>query len=142
VAREIARPDVKTILGSEDEPNSVLFILFIPSKDKDGNDLDDHEVWAANGAELLTRLFGGATRMPVASGHWLNEETDEIITEDVALVHSYARMSDAANEGKLKALAVFLHNMGKTTKQGEVAVLIEDVFHRIRRFTLADRGAK
>ncbi len=75
--------------------------------------------------------------MPPAKGKWLNEETDTIITEEVVLVHSYARGGDAANEEKLVELAKFLHRMGKKTKQGEVAVVIGDVFHRIRKFNLA-----
>lgn len=125
---------------SEDEPNSLLFILFIPSKDKNGGPLprgEDQQLWADAAGDLLARFFGGATIMPPAKGKWLNEETDAIITEDIVLVHSYARDSDAADEGKLRKLAEFLHRMGKTTKQGEVAVVIGEVFHRIRKFTLA-----
>jgi hypothetical protein len=129
----------KTTLGSEDEPNGVLFVLFIPSKDKDGDPLprgEDQQLWANTAGDLLTNFFGGATIMPPAKGKWLNEETGTIITEEVVLVHSYARGGDAADEEKLVELAKFLHRMGKTTKQGEVAVVIGDVFHRIRKFTL------
>lgn len=130
----------KATLGSEDEPNGVLFVLFIPSKDKDGDPLprgQDQQLWADAAGDLLTSIFGGATIMPPAKGKWLNEETDTIITEEVVLVHSYARGGDAANEEKLVELAKFLHRMGKKTKQGEVAVVIGDVFHRIRKFNLA-----
>jgi hypothetical protein len=130
----------KAMLASEDEPNGVLFVLFIPSKDKDGGPLprgQDQQLWADAAGDLLAKLFGGATIMPPAKGKWLNEETDTIITEEVVLVHSYARDGDAASEVKLGELAAFLHRMGKKTKQGEVAIVIGDVFHRIRKFTLA-----
>jgi hypothetical protein len=130
----------KMILGSEDELNGVLFVLFIPSKDKDGGPLprgEDQQLWADAAGDLLTRIFTGATIMPPAKGKWLNEETDTIITEEIVLVHSYARGGDAANQEKLVELAKFLHRMDKKTKQGEVAVVIDGVFHRIRKFNLA-----
>jgi len=75
--------------------------------------------------------------MPAAKGKWLNEATDTIITEQIVLVHSYARINDVNNAQKIAQVAEFLHRMGKTTNQGEVAVVIGDVFHRIRKFTLA-----
>jgi hypothetical protein len=130
----------KATLGSEDEPNGLLFVLFIPSKDKDNGPLprrQDQQLWADAAGDLMTRIFGGATIMPPAKGKWLNEETNTIITEEVVIVHSYARGGDAVDEEKLLELAKFLHRMGKKTRQGEVAVVIGDVFHRIRKFKLA-----
>jgi len=135
----------RATLGSENEPNGALFVLFIPSNDKDGDPLpngQDQQLWATAAGDMLTRIFGGATMMPPAKGKWLNEETNKIISEEVVLVHSYARGKDAADDKKIATLATFLHRMGKETKQGEVAVVIGDVFHRIRKFNLAERGRK
>lgn len=129
-----------SLLGSEHEPNGILFVLFIPSKDKDGNPLprgEDQQMWANAAGDLLTKLFNGSTQMPPAKGKWLNDETNEIITEEIVLVHSYAHVDRANDESRLKSLAEFLHRMGKNTKQGEIAVVIGDVFHRIRSFKLA-----
>lgn len=127
------------ILEAEAEPNSILFVLFIPSKDKDGNDLprgENQELWANAAGDLLSDLFGGATEMPIAKGKWKND-SGKIITEPVILVHSYASLEHAKDEPKLLQLAEFLHRMGKELHQGEVGVLIGDVFHRIRKFSLA-----
>ena len=80
-------PDPKAqskILGSELELGNVLFILFIPSKDKDGKDLKDSELWASAAGTKLTELFGGATEMPPAKGKWYNEESKKIIPESVS----------------------------------------------------------
>ena len=132
---------IAKILGSTDEPGSVLFVLFIPSKTKGGKDLpkgQDQRVWAANAGDELTESFGGSTEMPGARGKWLNDESGEIVTEPVILVHSYAKESDAEDRGKLLSLAKFLHRMGKTLRQGEVALVIDNVFHRIRKFPLAE----
>lgn len=128
---------LEDIFGSEAEPNSILFVLFIPSKDKDGNDLSDQEMWANAAGDLLSELFGGATIMPPAKGKWFNDETKQIITEQVILIHCYARPSYAKDVDRLKQLARFLHRMGKETNQGEIAFVIDNEFRRIRKFTLA-----
>lgn len=121
------------LLSSETEPNSKLFVLFVPSKDKDGNDLPDQDIWATAAADMFTRVFGGATEMPPAKGKWYNEQSDEIITEAVVLVHSYARDSAITHEA-LERIAAFCHRMGRETNQGEVALLVDGVFHRMRDF--------
>lgn len=123
-----------TALSSERELNSILFVLFIPSKDKNGSDLRDQALWANAAGDLLTRLFGGSTEMPPARGKWYNEETGQIISEEVILLHSYAREGDAANDGKLRQMAEFCHRMGRETNQGEVALIIDGIFHRMRSF--------
>jgi hypothetical protein len=125
------------VLGSEAEPNGILFVLFIPSRDKFGIDLSDNEMWADAAGRLLSELFGGATQMAPAKGMWFNEETGQIIVEEIILIHSYAKPSHVSDEGRLRLLAGFLHRMGKETNQGEVAIVVDNVFHRIRKFILA-----
>lgn len=129
--------NVQTILGSEDEPSGILFVLFIPSKDRNGVAFNDQDVWASTAGDMLTTLFGGATIMPPARGKWLNPETNTTITEEVVLVHSYARTGDANDDNKLWVLAAFLHRLGRDTNQGVVAVLIDGVFHRIHNYRSA-----
>lgn len=128
------------ILHSEEELGSILIVVFIPSKTKDGEDLpagEDQQQWAEAVGDVLTEVYGGATEMPIAKGKWLNDD-GKIITEEVILIHSYVRPSHMEEEGRLQQFAKILHRMGKRTKQGEVGVVIDGVFHRIRRFPLAD----
>jgi hypothetical protein len=135
------KKSVGEILGARPNPASILFILFIPSKTADGKNLpgeEDQKEWADAAGDLLSKLFGGATEMPVGRGKWLNRKTKEIITEPIILVHSYATPTDVQDEKKMHQLAVFLHRMGKRTRQGEVAVVINGVFHPIESFPLAD----
>jgi hypothetical protein len=61
-------PNVAQIFNAEQEPNGTLLVLFIPSKDKDGNDLKDQDVWASSAGKLLSDLYGGSTNMPPAQG--------------------------------------------------------------------------
>ena len=95
-------PGHAEFLGSESEPNGTLFVLFIPSKDRDGNDLADQQMWASAAGRLLSEIFGGATQMPPAKGMWLNEETGQIITEEIILVHCYARSSHVNDEARAR----------------------------------------
>lgn len=126
------------ILGSDVELGNVLFILFIPSKDKNGKDLNDVELWTSAAGDTLTEIFGGATEMPPAKGKWYNDETEKVIPESVVLIHSYASEAKANDENRINALALFLHRMGRETNQGEVAVVIDGVFHRIRKFNVGE----
>jgi hypothetical protein len=132
-------PDVAGIFNAEQESNGTLLVLFIPSKDKDGKDLNDQDVWASSAGSLLTELYGGATNMPPAEGRWYNEETKTIITEPVILIHCYLRQGVVNDEEKYKKVAEFLHRMGKKTKQGEVVFVLGDVLYRIRKYTLAEK---
>lgn len=124
------------ILKGEIEPSSKLFVLFVPSKDKNGNHLNDQDIWATAASEMFTRIFGGATEMPPAKGKWLNDETGAIITENVVLVHSYAPDSKIVPDN-IQKIADFCHRMGRDTSQGEIALLVDGVFHRMRDFHVA-----
>jgi hypothetical protein len=112
----------------------VLIVLFIPSKDRKGKPLIDHGMWVSGAESLLGRLFGGCTAMPPAEGIWFDEVADQLIREEVRLIHSYALVSDVEDEEKMRSLSDFLHRMGRQTRQGEVAIVIDRVFHRIRKF--------
>jgi hypothetical protein len=132
-------PNVAKVFNAEQEPNGTLLVLFIPSKDKDGNNLKDQDVWASSAGSLLTELYGGATNMPPAEGRWYNEETRTTITESVILIHCYLRQGAVNDEEKYKKVAEFLHRMGKKTKQGEVVFVLGDILYRIRHYTHAEK---
>ncbi|MFN0051791.1 MAG: hypothetical protein ACKV0T_06350 [Planctomycetales bacterium] len=125
------------ILNSENESSDTLIVLFIPGKDKNDKELKDQEQWAIAAGNLLGQLFGGSTTMPVARGTWFNPETKKLIAEPVILIHCYVRAGEIASREKIEEVGRFLHRMGKETKQGEVAILIGDTFHRIRKYSLA-----
>lgn len=112
--------------------NPVLLILFIPTRDKNGRELADSDHWLNAAIKVVSEQFGGATVMAPADGAWYNPETETVIREKVHLVHSYGNPD--ANLNCLQPIADFLHRMGRETKQGEVGVVVDGVFHRITRF--------
>ena len=88
----------------------LLVILFIPTKDKEGNDLADSEMWLHSAIRILSEQFGGATVMAPAEGAWYNSESGEVIRETVHLVNSYGKPDAELN--CFKQIADFLHRIG------------------------------
>jgi len=133
----VSAVDHEAILQSDGSGN-VLFILFIPTRDRDGGEIPDSAQWVVAAQRLLGRLFEGCTTMPPAEGIWLNPETGELIAERVFLIHSYTNPDTANSAKKIEEIAEFLHRMGRETNQGEIALVIGDVFHRIKQFSIPD----
>ena len=61
--------------------NQRLVILFIPSKDRNGKELKDSDMWVDSAIKILSKQFGGATVMAPAQGAWYNPQTRKVIRE-------------------------------------------------------------
>ena len=70
--------------------------------------------------------------MAPAEGAWYNSESGEVIRETVHLVNSYGKPDAELN--CFKQIADFLHRMGRDTRQGEVGIVVDGVFHRITAY--------
>jgi len=116
-------------LGASDA-NPMLVILFVPTQDKEGKEIKNPDLWLDSAIKVLSNAFGGATVMAPAEGAWFNADTKQVIRERVHLVHSYGKPDLA----KFKPIAEFLHRMGRETKQGEVGIVVDGIFHRIIKF--------
>jgi hypothetical protein len=65
-------------------------VLFVPSQDRDGRDID-HDYWVTNALETLGTLFRGATAYPRARGVWRDDEREgELRYEEPTVVTCYA----------------------------------------------------
>jgi len=53
------------VLGAAEEATQDRITIYIPSRDRDGKPVD-FESWVVRALELLSRVGGGATRMPPA----------------------------------------------------------------------------
>jgi hypothetical protein len=82
--------------------------------------------------ELLSRVGGGATRMPPAQRAWLNPDTGALIIEDVTLVYSY--VDGDALAARLPDIRRFLHEMGRALNQGEVVIEVNENLLQDSRF--------
>jgi hypothetical protein len=126
------------VLGAIAASSVQILTLYIPNKDRDGNRLDDQEVWVRQAADLLARIGGGVTVQPPCRGGWLNPETNDIVWEEPILVYTYVKPKNFAD--LVPELRGFPHRLGRETNQGEVACEFDRTFFRIVEFDCTDEG--
>ena len=64
-------PDIASSLGAS-KAASTLLVLFIPSKGRDGQAIDQG-YWVSEALTVLGTLFGGATAFPQGKGVWRDD---------------------------------------------------------------------
>jgi hypothetical protein len=107
-------------------------ILFIPSHARDKSPIKNQTGWASEALKLMGKLYGGATGFPNLAGIWRDDENQgKLLDDKPIMIQSLARREDVADPAKIEALGEFLKRMGKTTKQGAVAVVFNNAIHFI-----------
>ncbi len=120
-------------LGASQPVGTLIIVLFVPSKDRDGNDID-HDFWVTGGLEALGTLFRGATAYPRARGVWRDDERGGTLRyEEPTIVTCYADPKTMTNTAQSR-LRAFLHRLGRETNQGEVGIVIGDKYYGITEF--------
>jgi hypothetical protein len=117
-------------LGSRQR--ALLIVMFIPSVDREAKAIDQG-TWARRSLEFLGARFGGATAFPRAQGVWRDDERgSRLVWDEPIIVHCYAAEADIRSRSAQIDLGEFCREMGRATNQGEVGLVIEDVYHAIR----------
>jgi hypothetical protein len=112
------------------------FTVYIPNKDKTGKEMGNQRQWVLEAIDLMTRLNGGATAMPV-EGAW-RDEHGSAVWEHPVVVYSFIK--PAVFFANLPAVREFLHRMGRETNQGEVAFEFDDRFYLISHYDSSAQG--
>ena len=108
----------------------VLIVLWIPSADREGKSLPDQDEWKKRALEFFGAGFGGATAMPRAEGIWRDDgNAGKLIWEYPILIHCYVTEEQLEDKKVLARLGAFCRKMGKETRQGEIALLVDGVFY-------------
>jgi hypothetical protein len=123
--------DVARALGSDAGVSSQRFTIYLPSRDRNGKEIDNPRKWVLEAAKLLSEINGGATVMPSVEGGWLNDE-GELVWESATLVYSFIRPTQF--EEGLPRLREFLARLGRDTNQGEVVFEFNGRLYRIHNF--------
>src|SRR5437868_501489 len=90
---------------------STLLVLFLPSKDRDDQPIDQN-YWIGEALRVLGELFGGATAFPQGKGVWRDDTQDgKLLFDEPVIIHCYT--SEQAIEEASAALRDFLHRMGR-----------------------------
>jgi hypothetical protein len=110
----------------------VLLVLFVPSVDRDERPIDQ-EHWTSRALEALGTPFGGATAFPRARGVWRDDDRGaRLVWDEPVVIHCYASAPDVRRQTNQRALGAFCKDMGRATNQGEVGLVVDDVYHAIR----------
>ena len=120
-------------LGSGRAAGTRLFVLFVPSVDRDGKPIE-HERWVDEALTVLATLFRGATAYPRGRGKWRDDERGgKLVTDEPTMVISYAEPK-AVTPANLKRLREFLHRLGREANQGEVGIVIDGEYRGITKY--------
>ncbi len=129
--------DLGEALGASEATSTQILTLYIPNKDRDGNEFGTQRRWVLEAARLLAELGGGVTVMPPCEGGWWNEAARQLVWEAPVIVYTYIKPAPFVQG--LPRLREFLHRLGRETQQGEVAVEFDGRFYRITSFDDAGR---
>jgi hypothetical protein len=123
--------DLAESLGVDSGVSAQCFSIYVPDKDRFGEEIGVQRKWVLEALRLLGEINGGATALPPSEGVWLNEE-GTVIAEHPVVVYSYVVPEPFLQN--LPRIREFLHRMGRETNQGEVAFEFDGRFYRIRHF--------
>ncbi len=124
--------DLADLLGADQGVSHQVLTLYIPDRDRHGNEIGNQRQWVLEAADLLAHIGGGVTIMPPTEGGWYDPDNEVIIWERPIIVYTYVNPDTFVEH--LSQLRQFLHRMGRETNQGEVAVEFDGQFYRITQY--------
>lgn len=129
-------PDFRAALGAGPPTGTSQITLFVPSVDRDNQPIDQ-SYWRDQALETFGKLFRGATAFPPGRGVWRDDARGgTLVFDDTVLVTSYVAEADLTDE-TLARLRIFLHQMGRDAKQGEIGIVINDAYLGITEYDRA-----
>ncbi len=124
------RKSYAELLGVTHGSKIVLLVLWVPSKNRVGEELANQDDWKERAIAMFTKLFNGATAMPPVDGAWRDPDPpNTIIRERPIMVHCYTEPVKLTHPGAMKEMGDFCRRMGLETGQGEVFLLIDSILH-------------
>jgi len=107
--------DLSLELGASAGVSTQCFTVYIPNKDRKGNEIGEQLRWVLEAQQILTEINGGATVMPPVEGSWFDKENSVVIWEN-PIVYSFIVPDEFLDA--VQRIREFLHRMGRETNQG------------------------
>lgn len=115
-------PDFAKALGAT-KGASTLLVLFIPSRDR-GDQPIDQAYWVDAALTAFGTLFGGATAFPQGKGVWRDDaQAGKLLFDEPVIIQCYT--SEQAIEQQMYSLREFLYRMGREARQGAIGLVID-----------------
>ncbi len=115
-------PDFASALGAS-KSVSTLLVLFIPSKDRSDQAIDQ-TYWVEQALTVLGTLFGGATAFPQGKGVWRDDAGgSKLLFDEPVVIQCYT--GEQILERQAPVLRDFLYRMGREARQGAVGFVID-----------------
>lgn len=130
--RDIEIDLARALAARRDQVSAQVLTLYIPNRDRNGNEFGTQRYWLLEAGKLLAKIGGGFTIMPPVEGGWVDPATERTVWEQPVLIYTYVHPDEFRKH--LPELRSFLHRMGRETKQGEVALEFHNRFYRITDF--------
>ena len=128
---------IGTAIGASRTAGTSLFVLFVPSVDREGLSID-HEYWVEEALIAFGTHLRGATAYPRAIGVWRDDERGgTLVRDEPTIVTCYANPEEVTDEVLLQ-LRQFFHRLGRETNQGEIGVIVDNRYYPITRFDRND----
>lgn len=126
----MSSPAPEQVLRSALPVGTSLVVVFVPSKDRSGVEIDQAR-WVTEVLNTLGMLFRGATAYPRGQGVWRDDARGgTLVSEEPVIVFSYVGDGDV-NTASLTSLYQTLARMGRKTGQGEVGVVLDGKYYGI-----------
>lgn len=127
--------DPEVVFRSSLPTGTSLVVVFIPSKDRVGEPIDQ-EYWVDEVLTTLGRLFRGATAYPRGKGVWRDDDQGGVLLrEEPVIVFSYPA-SEALTSEALTQLYNTLSRMGREANQGEIGVIVDGKYYGITEYNV------
>jgi len=125
--------EIADILEADKPEGSSQVVLFVPSKNRDGDEIDQ-DYWVDEGLRIIGQAFRGGTAFPPGRGVWRDDERgNALLFETTVMILSFVNPADLTDAAVL-SLKSFLLRLGIEAKQGEVGVAIDGVYYGFTRF--------
>jgi len=125
--------EIANILQADTPAGSSQIILFIPSKDRNGQEIDQ-DYWVHEGLSVVGRLFRGGTAFPPGKGVWRDDARGgQLLFETTVMIISFVNPNDLTDFALLQ-LRSFLLRLGREANQGEVGVVIDGRYYGFTQF--------
>jgi hypothetical protein len=114
--------DAARLLGAS-KAESTLLVLFVPSRDRQGDTIDQ-EMWVTEALKVLGEAFGGATAFPQGRGVWRDDaQGGKLLFDEPVVIQCYT--SEKALKQEAGRLREFLIRVGTGARQGAVGFVID-----------------